>query len=95
MPGLFVCASALLCDEREQDLVDFGGVCPVEAVGATLDDVKFCAGDEGGGALAGRVDGQDLVRVAVEDEGRDFDLSDVGAEVFQPRVHAIKHGVIA
>jgi hypothetical protein len=87
----------LLFQERQQGLVDLGGVGPVEAVGASFDDVELAVGQKALHAYAGGVDGQDLVGFAVDDQRgnlADLELGEVGAEVFEPGVDALQHGAV-
>ena len=71
-------------DEVEQGGVDLGGVGPGNRVRAALDDDQPRVLDQAGQPLAGLVQGQHLVRVAVDDEDRYVDLGEVGAEVGRP-----------
>jgi hypothetical protein len=54
-------------DEVEQGGVDLGGVGPGDGVRAALDDDEQHVLDQGGQPLAGLVQWQDLVRVALDD----------------------------
>src|SRR5580704_2491476 len=89
-------ASADCClfgEEVEEGGVDDVGVSPGDVVRAALDRDERQVLDQGGQPGGGGRVGQDPVGVAVDEQGRDVDLGQVGAEVGQPRVHAGVGGV--
>src|SRR6185437_6018539 len=80
-------------EEVEQGRVDHVGVGPGDVVRAALDgderEILDQRGQPGGG---GRIR-QDPVGVPVDEQSRDVDLGQVGAEVGEPGVHAGPGGV--
>ena len=63
-----VAAALALPDELEEGLVDLVGMCPAHVVGSALDLYKINVLDELGDTTARRVDGQDTVLGALDDE---------------------------
>src|SRR6266496_108008 len=82
----------LAAQEVQQGGVDLAGVGPGDGVRAALDDDELDILDQAGQSLAGLVDRQDLVGVALDDEDRYVDLGQVVAEVGGPGADAGHRG---
>ncbi len=63
-----------MAEEAEQRGVDLIRVGPGDGVRTALDDHEIDVGDQPGQPLAGLVERQDPVRVALDDQYRDIDL---------------------
>src|SRR5664279_3733641 len=74
----------LFSEEGEQFAVDFGGVADAHDMWAAVDLDVAGIWQRGVQAAALPVDRQDAVRGAMQDQRRDVDPFDVGAEVVQP-----------
>src|SRR5579863_2088770 len=76
--------SLALLSEADQGLIDLVGVSPADGVRPAADDLKLAVGKQGGQPLAGVGEGQDTVGVALNDEDRNIDPGQIGAEIRLP-----------
>ena len=93
MSGRYACGlatrvadSGSLVEESEQRLVDLVGVRPADVVRAALDRDQLQVVDQCRQPLRGRLEGQDPIFRAVNDQRGHIDLRQVIAEVGQPGV---------
>jgi len=75
-------------DEFQESRVDLVRMGPADVVRASLDGDEGHVGDQVGQAGGRRLEREDPVLDAVDDEDRDVDLRQVGPEVGEPRVDA-------